>query len=319
MKLNIIIPNYNGALFLPDCLDSLKNQTYNKFQVTVVDNGSTDQSLSLLKRSYPQVHIIENKCNLGFAAAANAGIQSSKTPYVMLLNNDTILAPDCIRHLMNAIMYNPRIFSVGAYILTMEKPHKVDTAGDFYSMYGYAFCRHQGLPAKKQSYSQVFTNCGCAVIYRRTLLSMTGLFNSHYFAYLEDVDLGFRARRLGFQNVFCPSAIVYHYGSGTTGQKYTPFKIYYSARNNVCLRRDNLTLFQRLLHGPFTLLGTFFKYVYFRQHHLQYAYRKGLFDGYRMKRMQDYPDFRSFIRTEPWIIYGTFLYTIQYIYRRLTS
>lgn len=317
MKLHIIIPNYNGCHFLSKCLDSLRRQTYRNFYITVVDNRSTDQSLTFLREQYPEVQILEQSHNLGFAAAANIAIQSSVSPYVMLLNNDTILAPDCIYHMMHVAQKNPRAFSVGAHILTMQKPHRTDTTGDFYSIYGYAFCRDQGFPARTLSCRQVFTNCGCAVIYRRSLLHLTGLFHPDYFAYLEDVDLGFRARRLGFQNLFCREAIVYHVGSGTTGEKYTPFKVYHSARNNVWLQRENLTPLQLILHAPFTLIGTALKYFYFRRLHLHTIYRKGLLDGWKTHRISHALGIRSFLRTEPWILYGTFLYTVQYIRRKL--
>lgn len=317
MKLHIIIPNFNGCHFLPDCLNSLRCQTYRNFHITVVDNGSTDQSIALLKEQYPKVQIIRQNRNLGFAAAANIGIQSSASPYVMLLNNDTILAPDCISHMMYAMQKNPRAFSVGAHILTMQKPHRTDTSSDFYSIYGYAFCRNQGFPAKSPSHHQVFTNCGCAVIYRRSLLHFTGLFHPDYFAYLEDVDLGFRARRLGFQNLFCHEAIVYHVGSGTTGQKYTPFKVYHSSRNNIWLQRENLTPLQQILHAPFTFIGTTLKYFYFRRLHLHKVYRNGLIDGWKTPRDSHASGLSSFLRTEPWILYGTALYTAQYIRRKL--
>lgn len=317
MKLHIIIPNFNGRHFLPGCLDSLRRQTYRNFHITVVDNGSTDQSIPLLKEKYPEVQIIKQNQNLGFAAASNIGIRSSASPYVMLLNNDAILAPDCIFHMMYTMQKNPHAFSVGAHILTMQMPHRIDTTGDFYSIYGYAFCRYQGFPAEISSHRQVFTNCGCAVIYRRSLLRFTGLFHPDYFAYLEDVDLGFRARRLGFQNLFCREAIVYHAGSGTTGAKYTPFKVYHSARNNIWLQKENLTPLQQILHAPFTLVGMALKYGYFRHTHLHKVYWKGLIDGLKTPRNSHASGIRSFLRTEPWLLYGTFLYMLQYVQRHL--
>lgn len=276
MNVTIIIPNYNGARFLPACLHSLRRQTYRNFSVIVVDNGSTDHSATLLEDNYPNLKVIRFSENRGFAAAANAGIMASVTPYVMLLNNDTILAPDCLLHLVKAIEKSSGIFSVGARILTMKEPYLTDTTGDFYTLFGYAFCRDQGLSHCKCTPGEVFTNCGCAVLYRRSLLFKTGLFDARFFAYLEDVDLGIRARALGYQNLYCPQAVVRHYGSGTTKEKYTEFKVFHSARNNLRLRRKNLTLFQRILHFPFTFTGTVLKYFYFRKIGLHKAYFRGL-------------------------------------------
>ena len=178
MKLRIIIPNYNGAHFLKNCLDSLRHQTYQNFRITVVDNGSSDESVTLLQRYYPEADILNLPYNKGFAAAANAGIRSSKEPYVMLLNNDTTVKHNCVEKLMNAITSDSQIFSAGAHVLSMRAPYLTDTSGDFYSFFGYAFCRGQGLSAARFALSRhnqlsTFTNCGCAVIYRRYLLQLS--------------------------------------------------------------------------------------------------------------------------------------------------
>ncbi len=320
MNLNVIIPNYNGRRFLSACLGSLRAQTYKRFSVTVVDNGSDDDSLLLLASSYPEVNVIKLPYNSGFSAAVNKGILRAGSPFVMLLNNDAILKPDCIERLMNAIAASPDIFSAGANILGMGTPRCTDTAGDYYSVFGYAFCRGQGLPPLKRMPGQVFSNCGCAVVYRAALLRKTGLFDQRFFAYLEDVDLGFRARRLGLRNVFCPDAVALHYGSGTTGRRYSPFKVYHSARNNILLRKKDLTAVQRMLHAPFFLAGTLLKYCYFRRIHLQKYYIRGLLNGLRECGPlpgEQKGGVRAFFRTEPWILYGTFLYIGQLLQRRL--
>lgn len=320
MKLSIIIPNFNGARFLGPCLDSLRNQTFQDFQVLLADNGSSDSSLSFVSSHYPEVLILLSPRNQGFAAAANAGIRYARTPYVMLLNNDTILAPSCLAHLMEAIQQDPRAFSVGAKILTMDEPPLVDTTGDFYSLFGYAFCRGQGDKPGPRNLRPVFTNSGCAVIYRRSLLGRTGLLDPRFFAYLEDVDLGFRARIRGLTNIHCPSAIVFHVGSGTTGAKYTPLKVFCSARNNLWLRQKNLTLFQKICHLPLFVLGSFVKYLYFRRHGLHTWYLRGILAGLRHPVLPGRElSFVSFLRTEPWILLGTFLYAAQYLRRKLTS
>lgn len=319
MKLSIIIPNFNGIRFLGPCLDSLRKQTIQDFQVILVDNGSTDGSRSFIAARYPEITLIKFTQNLGFAAAVNAGIRASHTPYVMFLNNDTVLAPDCIAHLLDTIQKNPCFFSVGAHILTMSSPVRTDTSGDFYSLFGYAFCRRQGAVPRTPRFHSVFTNCGCAAIYRRKLLEETGLLDIRFFAYLEDVDLGFRARLLGYRNVICPDAVVFHAGSGTTGGKYTPFKVYYSARNNVWMRQKNLSLFQHLLHAPFFFCGVLAKYLFFRKKGLHFWYLKGILQGIRHPA-KSWPKRTpaAFFRTEPWLIYGTLLFVVQYIRRRLT-
>lgn len=325
MKLSIIIPNYNGLRFLRDCIPSLLAQTFTDFEILIVDNGSVDGSIDFIRKNYPRIRLLLLSKNIGFSAAVNIGIRSSKSPYIMLLNNDTTLAPDCVAQLLSCMEDRPNIFSVGARILTAGKPHLADTCGDYYSMMGYAFCRGQGLPlsAAPTHVYPVFTNCACAALYRRSLLHRTGLFDEHFFAYLEDVDLGFRARRIGLTNLHCPGARVYHVGSGTTRAKYTAFKVYHSAMNNFLLRHKNLTRIQKLLHLPTCTAGTCLKYLFFRRQGLGPAYVSGCFAGLQKSFRTPLPKrrlreaFASFVRTETWIIYGTFLYICQYIKRRL--
>lgn len=325
MKLSVIIPNYNGYRFLPDCLSSLKQQTFSDFEIILIDNGSTDESLLFIRREYPDIRIIALPHNAGFSAAVNKGILASDSPYVLLLNNDTVLAPACLETLVSAIEKDTSAFSVGARILSLQPPCLTDTDGDYYSLMGYAFCRRQGLPAKKhrQKTYPVFTNCACSCIYRKSLFEKTGLFDEHFFAYLEDVDLGFRARRLGLSNILCPDAIVYHVGSGTTAARYTPFKVFHSARNNLLLAHKNLTLLQKILHAPFSIAGMILKYLFFRRYHLEKAYLKGCISGVRacarlpVPKTSFFTSAVSLIRTEPWIFFGTALYIRQYLQRRL--
>lgn len=243
----------------------------------------------------------------------------------MLLNNDTTVKHNCVEKLMNAITSDSQIFSAGAHVLSMRAPYLTDTSGDFYSFFGYAFCRGQGLSAARFALSRhnqlsTFTNCGCAVIYRRCLLQKTGLFDERFFAYLEDVDLGFRARKMGYKNIVCTEAHVFHYGSGTTGAKYTPMKVYLSARNNIWLRQKNLSLFQRLIQAPFFLVGTIAKYFYFCRIHLGSFYSKGILEGIKTRHFlhpQTSATTQSDLRTEYWLLYGSLLYIVQLFQRHL--
>lgn len=320
MKLTIIIPNFNGAHFLKPCLDSLRSQTFQDFKILLIDNGSSDESLSLVESGYPEVSILKFSHNRGFAAAVNTGIRAADTPYIMTLNNDTLIEPHCIGRLMAAIQTDPRIFSAGALILSRSVPVRTDTSGDFYNLFGYAFCRDQGLPMRRRPCRNVFTNCGCACIYRRELLQETGLFDPRFFAYLEDVDLGIRARLLGYRNICCQKAIVYHTGSGTTGSKYTSLKVFCSARNNIWLRQKNLSMLQRLFHAPLFFGGTVAKYLYFHKMGLHLWYLRGILQGIRHP-IQPENSFAKVSpwRLEPWIFYGTVLYVFQYLRRRLIS
>ena len=108
MKVTIIIPNYNGKHFMEPCLQSLANQTCSEFQILVVDNASSDGSIEYMRENYPDIELISLNQNYGFSAAVNVGIRHSTTPYVLLLNNDTTVAPEFVDEMIKAIEKSPK-------------------------------------------------------------------------------------------------------------------------------------------------------------------------------------------------------------------
>ena len=282
MKTTIVIPNYNGKKFLKNCLDSAAKSTV-CVSVIVVDNGSCDGSLELLAQEFPQVQVISFPENRGFCSAVNAGIEAAKTPYVFLLNNDTTIEPDCVENLEKAMERDGRIFSVGAKMLSMHEPELLDGAGDLYSAFGWAYAIGKGKPAARyEKPMKVFSNSAGAALYRKEMLKKTGLFDENHFAYLEDVDIGYRGRIAGFFNVTEPSAIVYHAGSGSTGSRYNEFKVRHSARNNVYLIYKNMPVFQLILNLPFLLAGFLIKQLFFIRKGFGGLYFKSLAEGVRL-------------------------------------
>ena len=117
MKVTIIIPNYNGKHFMEPCLQSLANQTCSEFQILVVDNASSDGSIEYMRENYPDIELISLNQNYGFSAAVNVGIRHSTTPYVLLLNNDTTVAPEFVDEMIKAIEKSPKIFSVSSKMI----------------------------------------------------------------------------------------------------------------------------------------------------------------------------------------------------------
>lgn len=282
MKTTVIIPNYNGKHFLINCLKSAAESSVSA-SVLVVDNGSTDGSMEWLAENYPQVRVIAFEKNRGFCEAVNAGIKAADTPYVFLLNNDTTIEPDCIERLEAAMERSKRIFSVGAKMLSMSQPELVDSAGDLYSAFGWAYAIGKGKPQSRyQKSRKVFSNCAGAALYRREYLEKTGLFDTAHFAYLEDVDLGYRARIAGYVNIVEPAAVVYHAGSGFSGSRYNEFKIAHSSRNNVYLIYKNMPFLQIILNLPFLLAGFFIKYLFFLKMGFGGIYARGLLAGIRL-------------------------------------
>ena len=201
MKVTIIIPNYNGKHFMEPCLQSLSEQTCRDFKVLVVDNASSDGSLEYMSEHYPDIEVISLKKNYGFSKAVNVGIEHSTTPYVILLNNDTTVDTHYVEEMIKAIEKSPRIFSVSSKMIQMYHPELIDSAGDLYTLMGWGVCRGTGRPVSNYTKAdQIFTACAGAAIYRRNAFSKIGLFDENHFAYLEDIDVGYRAKIYGYKN-----------------------------------------------------------------------------------------------------------------------
>ena len=320
MKTTIIIPNYNGLSFMEPCFEALEAQTMKDFKILVVDNGSTDGSVEWLKeREIPSIFLPENT---GFSGAVNVGIRAADTPYVILLNNDTKVAPHYVEALERAMDRSEKIFSVSSKMIQMYHPDLMDDAGDMYSVLGWAFQRGVGRPEKLYKKScRVFTACAGAAIYRREVFETIGYFDEMHFAYLEDIDVGYRAKLYGYDNVFCPEAVVYHVGSGTSGSKYNSFKVKLAARNNVYLNYKNMRAWQLLLNSPCLLVGTFVKFLFFKKMGFGKDYVSGCLEGIRtLKNCKRVPSFKGRIQREIGIqlelIAGTAVYVYEFSRRQ---
>ena len=320
MKTTIIIPNYNGLSFMEPCFEALEAQTMKDFKILVVDNGSTDGSVEWLKeREIPSIFLPENT---GFSGAVNVGIRAADTPYVILLNNDTKVAPHYVEALERAMDRSEKIFSVSSKMIQMYHPDLMDDAGDMYSVLGWAFQRGVGRPEKLYKKScRVFTACAGAAIYRREVFETIGYFDEMHFAYLEDIDVGYRAKLYGYDNVFCPEAVVYHVGSGTSGSKYNSFKVKLAARNNVYLNYKNMRAWQLLLNSPRLLAGTFVKFLFFKKMGFGKDYVSGFLEGIRtLKDCKRVPSFKGRLQREIGIqlelIAGTAVYVYEFSRRQ---
>lgn len=285
-EITIIIPNYNGKAYLTDCLISLDREAQAPgtpgFTVLVVDNGSTDGSVPLLVERWSQVQTILLKENTGFCHAVNLGIQASDTPYVLLLNNDTRVEPGFVKGLYEAIQRDGRIFSVSARMLMWDKPELIDDAGDWYCVLGWAYGRGKGRNVSGyEKPAEIFSACGGAAIYRRSVFAQIGLFDEAHFAYLEDLDIGYRARIYGYRNYYEPSARVLHYGSASTGSRYNERKTLLAAANNVYVIGKNMPLLQLVWNLPFLLLGFLIKFLFFCKKKMGMLYLQGILAGFK--------------------------------------
>lgn len=281
-KISVIIPNFNGEAFLENCLDSLKEQSFKNFEIIIVDDCSTDDSLVILKK-YPEIRLFINEKNSGFAVSVNNGIRAATGEYVLLLNNDVVVALDFIGNLYQAITRDKRIFSVSSRMVRYYERDKIDDTGDFYNVLGWAYKRGDGKSVSRLlKASSVFSTCAGAGIYRRSVFDEIGLFDEHYFAYLEDVDVSYRARIYGYKNRYEPSAICYHIGSATTadGNKYSEFKVKISARNNVYTAYKNMPCLQMIINFVFLALGFLIKGAMFSATGYGKTYRSGIKEAF---------------------------------------
>lgn len=285
MEVSVIIPNFNGIAFLDTVLNSLEGQSMNDFEVILVDNGSTDGSCSFAAANYPWVHILELPDNFGFCRAVNEGIRASKAPYVLLLNNDTEVTENFVEEMLDAIKRHRNAFSCGARMVQYHDRDRLDDAGNYYCALGWSFARGRGRDIHAfEKEEKIFAACAGAAIYRKKILDQIGLFDEEHFAYLEDVDIGYRARIYGYENWYAPEAVVYHVGSGTSGSRYNQFKTRYSSRNNVYLVYKNMPFLQILLNLPFLAAGFMVKFLFFAVKGMGREYLAGIKNGFSISR-----------------------------------
>lgn len=309
MEVSVVIPNFNGIAFLDSVLASLEGQTLNNFEVILVDNGSTDGSCSFVTANYPWVHLIELSENFGFCGAVNAGIRAAKAPYVLLLNNDTEVKENFVEEMLAAIRRHKNAFSCGARMVQYHDRDKLDDVGNYYCALGWSFARGRGKDIHAyETEDRIFSACAGAAIYRKKILEKIGYFDEEHFAYLEDTDIGYRARIYGYENWYAPKAIVYHVGSGTSGSRYNQFKTRYSSRNNIYLIYKNMPLLQIILNLPFLVAGFLVKFLFFAVKGMGKEYAAGIKNGFSISmknkkvpfRMKHLPNYCK-IQLELWI------------------
>lgn len=237
---SIIIVNFNGRKCLEVCLPSIMKQTFLDFEVIIVDNGSKDDSVSYIRSHYKNIKVLPNAHN-SFSSGNNLGIKHSQGKFIFVLNNDVELDSRCLEILAKKTQSSaPEIGMWAAKILNFYSRDIIDGTG--LVIYRDGLCRGRGRMENDHGQfdgsEDVFFPSGCAAIYRKTMLDEIGLFDEDFQFYLEDADLGFRARLMKWQCLYVPGAVVYHMYSASSGQ-YSPFKAGLIERNRVWLTLKN--------------------------------------------------------------------------------
>lgn len=231
---SVIVVNWNGAAYLGACLDSVLAQTYPDLEIIVVDNGSTDASLALLRTYGSRLRVIENPTNLGFAGGNNVGLRAAKGAYVALLNSDAVADRDWVAALVRAAEADPGIGMCASKIYLGGHDRLLDSAGLLLSRDGIGRGRGRlepdGLVFSREE--DVFAPSACAALYRRSMLETIGLFDEDFFAYCEDSDLALRGRLAGWRCRYVPGALVVHAYSRSTAP-YSAFKAFHVERNRI--------------------------------------------------------------------------------------
>src|SRR4030066_99285 len=219
-KTTISIINLNGKDYLGECLASIKEIEYpmDKLEIIVVDNGSTDGSAEFIKENYPDIKIIKNSKNMGFAYANNKAAKNADGQYVAFLNNDTRVDRNWLIELLKPIYCNDITVASGSKVLSMDGK-TLDFAGSMINFEGKGFQIDYGVPVDKDKHNEYryfpFVNGGAMLINRQVFLDAGG-FDEDFFAYYGDVDLGGRLWILGYKVIFSPKSIVYHHHHGTS-------------------------------------------------------------------------------------------------------
>lgn len=217
----VVIPNWNGEQFLGECLESLMRQTHRP-HIIVVDNGSVDTSVELVRSRFPDVTLVELPKNTGFTGGVNAGIRlamEQKEPFIALLNNDAVAEPGWFAALAGELEANPEAGIVTSKITDLGGK-KLDSTGEFYTIWGLPFSRGRGETnlTRYDHLPDIFAASGGASIYRTSMLEQIGIFDDDFFAYYEDVDISFRAQLRGWRVRFAPRAVVRHRIGATSGK-----------------------------------------------------------------------------------------------------
>ncbi len=232
--ISAVIVNYNGSDILNDCISTLLNQTRPPIEIIVVDNGSTDDSVKIVREKFPQVNVQECRANLGYAGGNNVGAKLARGEFVVLVNNDAELDSNCLEELSHVLTSEPDLVAVQGKVLRRAQPFIIDSIGSYLTPTGFLY--HMG-HNKRDTFdreSYIFSAKGVCMMIRRDLFHYLGEFDSDYFAYFEESDFCWRSWIAGYKVKLVPSSITYHRVGYTSTKLARGFIDYHSFKNRIC-------------------------------------------------------------------------------------
>lgn len=271
-KVSIVIPVHNKREYTIECLEFLKKLTYPNYEIIVVDNGSTDGTLKILREGFPYIDVIENKRNLGYGEGCNVGIRfalNNNAKYVFLLSNDTkVVHENLLDELVRAAEFNPKIGIIGPKVCDYDDPTNAQFSG-----------------AKRDS-AGIQDLSGCAFLVKSNVFRNIGIIDSVYFAFFEDRDFFIRAKKFGYQLRFVPTVKILHKKSATAG-RLSYLSLYYHNRNRFLFAKRYLSLsefFYMMFFTYFTVNhGWMFKELLINKKLKELiGYVKGIWDGLKI-------------------------------------
>ena len=258
-RVAIVVLNWNGKDHTKACLSSLVTDSYPSATIIVVDNGSTDGSLDMLRRDFPEsatLRYISSTTNLGYAGGNNLGIVRAiedGAEYVLLLNNDTLIDPGFLDCLVSVIEREARVGVVGPKVLCHPRRDLIFSEGERYSLW-FNWRRTIDVGALDDQADHpprdVDYVVGCAILVSREFVGRVGLLDETFFLYYEEMDWCFRGRKLGFRVVYVPQARVYHRGGASTGGEGQPLVEYYKTRNLIYFMRKHAAPYHWIMFVP---------------------------------------------------------------------
>ncbi len=234
-QFSIIILCWNSDQTILKCLNALSGQTNHDFEILLVDNGSTKPVSTEMIEHYPDLRIrfFPLEKNLGFAEGNNFAAFKASADYIILLNGDAFPRADWIENIQQGIMKYPDSFFASKQIIA-DHPDRLDGTGDVYHVSGWAWRKSYNTLVSDlvDREGEVFSACGASAVFPTRAFKKVNGFDDDYFSYMEDIDLGFRLRLMGYRCMYLPSAVVFHVGSGSTSRR-SDLAVYYSQRNVV--------------------------------------------------------------------------------------